>query len=186
VVVDQFLDRTRGRVSTFFGEGCAAHVHFADPTCPELGEVMARAGEAAGKKVHRGGCYVCIEGPQFSTRAESKFYRSLGVSVIGMTNLQEAKLAREAELCYQTVALVTDYDCWHETEEDVSVESIIKVLQDNAAAAGVMIKEAVKLMPEREACNCGSALKECIMTPAELIPAETRQRLALLVDKYLG
>ncbi len=186
VVVDQFFDRTRGRMSTFFGRGIAAHVHFADPVCPELSKVLADSAEAVGKKVHRGGTYVCMEGPQFSTRAESFFYRTLGASVIGMTNLQEAKLSREAEICYVTVALVTDYDCWHETEEDVSVEAILRVLKENAESARAMVREALKRIPrERNKCNCGEALKNCIVTDPSLIPEETKRKLELLVKKYL-
>ena len=187
VIVDQFFDRTRGRVSTFFGDGLVAHVHFADPVCPELAGVLADAAEAVGKKVHRGGTYVCMEGPQFSTRAESTFYRSLGASVIGMTNLQEAKLAREAELCYATVALVTDYDCWHQVEEDVSVAGILQVLSENVQAARAMIKEAVRRMPaERKRCGCPDALKECIITDLSTVPEEIRKRLELIVGRYLG
>ncbi len=186
VIVDQFFDRTRGRISSFFGEGIVAHVHFADPVCPELAGILADAAEAVGKKVHRGGTYVCMEGPQFSTRAESAFYRSLGASVIGMTNLQEAKLAREAELCYATVALVTDYDCWHQEEEDVSVAGIIQVLTENVQAARAMVKEAVGKIPlERKLCPCPDALKECILTDLSTVPKETLDRLDLIVGRYV-
>lgn len=187
LVVDQFFDRTRGRVSTFFGDGLAAHVHFADPVCPELSLLAAEAAEAVGKRVHRGGTYVCMEGPQFSTRAESAYYRSLQMDVIGMTNLQEAKLAREAELCYATVALVTDFDCWHDSAEEVSVGGILQVLRDNAAAARSMLAGLLRTIPaERNACACGRALDGALVTPKALVPPETLRRLELIVGKYMG
>ena len=186
VIIDQFFDRTKRRISTFFGDGIAVHVHFADPVCPELADILYESAKAIGKNVHKGGTYVCMEGPQFSTRAESNFYRMLGASVIGMTNLQEAKLSREAEICYATVALVTDYDCWHETEEDVSVEAILKVLKENADSARAMVREALKKIPEkRENCSCRDALKNCIVTDPNLIPEETKEKLSLIIKKYI-
>ncbi|RME05965.1 MAG: S-methyl-5'-thioadenosine phosphorylase [Deltaproteobacteria bacterium] len=188
VIPDQLIDRTKGRPSTFFGEGIAAHVGFADPYC----EVWSRrlfeaAGEAApDTRIHFGGTYVCIEGPQFSTRAESRLYRSWGVSVVGMTNLPEAKLAREAEICYATLALATDYDCWHETEADVSVESVIALLQQNVATAKKIIEGVVSRLPEPRDCPCASALAQAIMTPADRIPPERKRELSILIGKYVG
>lgn len=185
VIPDQFFDRTKGRVSTFFGEGIVAHVGFADPFCPILSEVLYQAGVKAGAVVHRGGTYICIEGPQFSTRAESQIYRSWGVDVIGMTNLQEAKLAREAELCYATLAMVADYDVWHEVEEDVSVEMVVANLRRNTETAKAIIRAAVSLIPMERGCPCPSALKDAIITVKEAIPAEVRRKLSLLIGKYL-
>ncbi len=185
LIPDQFFDRTRGRVGTFFGNGLVAHVSLADPTCPVLGEVLYRAGTQAGARMHRGGTYLCIEGPQFSTRAESRIYRGWGVDVIGMTNLQEAKLAREAEICYATMALVTDYDVWHETEEDVSVESVIAVLRQNVRTARIILREAVRMIPPARTCACGHALRDAIITARERIPAEVKRDLAPIVGKYL-
>jgi 5'-methylthioadenosine phosphorylase len=186
LIPDQFFDRTRGRVGTFFGNGLVAHVSLADPTCPVLGEVLYRAGTQAGARMHRGGTYLCIEGPQFSTRAESRIYRRWGVDVIGMTNLQEAKLAREAEICYATMALVTDYDVWHETEDDVSVESVVAVLRQNVRTARVILREAVRMIPPARTCACGHALRDAIITARERIPAEVKRDLAPIVGKYLG
>jgi len=186
VIVDQFFDRTRSRVSTFFGNGLIAHVSFADPTCPSLGELLYRAGREVGATVHWGGTYLCIEGPQFSTRAESRIYRSWGVDVIGMTNLQEAKLAREAEICYATLALVTDYDVWHETEEDVSVEAVVRILRQNVETAKRLISAAVPAIPETRACGCGHALRDAIITARDAIPAQVKRDLAPIVAKYLG
>jgi 5'-methylthioadenosine phosphorylase len=186
VVPDQFFDRTSRRVSTFFGDGLVAHVSFADPTCPALGEVLFTAGQAAGAHIHRGGTYLCIEGPQFSTRAESRIYRSWGVDVIGMTNLQEAKLAREAEICYATMALVTDYDVWHETAEDVSVDAVVAVLRQNAKTAQAVLARAVAALPGTRTCACGHALRDALITARDRVPAEARRRLAPLVGKYLG
>lgn len=186
VLVDQFIDRTRERPSTFFGRGVAAHVSFADPMCAGMREVLAGAGERAGATMHSGGAYLCMEGPQFSTRAESLVYRSWGVSVIGMTNLQEAKLAREAELCYQTVALATDYDCWHEGETAVSVEEVVATVRSNVAKAKRLIREAVAPLAARElACPCQNALRGAIMTATEAIPPEARTRLGLLINRHL-
>ena len=186
LIPDQFFDRTRGRIGTFFGNGLVAHVSLADLTCPVLGEVLYRAGIQAGARTHRGGTYLCMEGPQFSTRAESRIYRGWGVDVIGMTNLQEAKLAREAEICYATMALVTDYDVWHETEDDVSVESVVAVLRQNVRTARVVLREAVRMIPPARTCACGHALRDAIITARERIPAEVKRDLAPIVGKYLG
>ena len=187
VVPDQFIDRTRGRADTFFGDGIAAHISFADPICPVLGKALAEAAEncPSDVTVHRGGTYLCMEGPAFSTRAESELYRSWDVSVIGMTNLQEAKLAREAEICYATAALVTDYDCWYEGEEEVSVEMLIENLKHNAATSQEIIKHAVPRMNGERTCECGSALENAILTPPDQIPEETRNRLDIIIGEYV-
>jgi 5'-methylthioadenosine phosphorylase len=185
LIPDQFFDRTKARSSTFFGDGLVVHVAFADPTCPALGELLYQAAREEGATVHRGGTYLCIEGPQFSTRAESRIYRTWGVDVIGMTNLQEAKLAREAEICYATMALVTDYDVWHETEEDVTVEAVIAVLLENAAMAKAILRRAVRAIPAARTCPCSRALRDAIITARNRIPPATRERLKLLVGKYL-
>ena len=185
VIIDQFFDRTRERPSTFFGDGVAGHITFADPLCPTLRPVLAEAASAAGATVHDGGTYVCIEGPQFSTRAESRVFRSWGVDVIGMTNLPEARLAREAEICYATIALCTDYDCWHEGEEDVTIEVVLETVRKNVSTAHNIIKEAVSRFPIERTCLCSEALKNAIMTPADLIPPVTRESLGLLIGKYL-
>jgi 5'-methylthioadenosine phosphorylase len=186
VIPDQFFDRTKGRISTFFGDGIVAHVSFADPTCPILGKQLLAAGEAVGARMHWGGTYLCMEGPQFSTRAESRIYRSWGVDVIGMTNLQEAKLCREAEICYATMALVTDYDVWHDTEADVSVEAVVVVLKQNAETAKAIIKQAVSSFPtKREGCPCPTALKDAIITAPAAIHPEVRQRLRPIIGKYV-
>src|SRR6266550_1852291 len=184
LVPDQFFDRTQGRISTFFGRGLVAHVAFAHPLCGELSKIAADAAEAVGATVHRRGTYVNMEGPQFSTLAESNLYRSWGMDVIGMTNLQEAKLAREAEICYATLALVTDYDCWHPDHDAVTVSDIIANLMQNAANAAKLVAEAVRSMPERE-CKCGSALAHALITDRKAIPEATRKKLELLVGKYL-
>jgi 5'-methylthioadenosine phosphorylase len=190
VIVDQFYDRTKRRVSSFFGDGVAGHVAFADPVCPELRDtlVAAAGGALAGseQKVHDGGTYLVIDGPQFSTRAESKTYRSWGVDVIGMTNLPEAKLAREAEICYATVALATDYDCWHRSEEDVTVEAVLAVVRKNVATARDVIRRAAAAIEHPRECGvCPEAAKHAIMTDRAAIPAEAKQRLAALFGKYL-
>ena len=186
VIPDQFFDRTAGRRNTtFFGEGVVGHVQFADPVCAALSRGLAGAAEQVGATVHRGGTYLCIEGPHFSTRAESKIYRSWGVDVIGMTNISEARLAREAEICYGTIALATDYDCWHESHDDVSVEAVIAIIQQNVATARRIIREAVKNLSEARTCACSEALKYAIMTPRELIPAKTREKLEVIMGKYL-
>ena len=185
VIPDQFIDRTRQRVSTFFGEGIVAHVALADPVCPEMSRMLENACQKAGVTGKRGGTYLCIEGPQFSTRAESNLYRSWGMDVIGMTNVQEAKLAREAEICYVTVAMVTDYDCWHPHHDSVTVEQIIAVLTKNAENACTVVREAVAAMPAKRSCKCGTALAHAILTERDKIAPATRQKLKLLLDKYL-
>lgn len=187
VLPDQFIDRTQQRGASFFGEGIAAHVALADPVCPETRRVLGDAARQAGATVHDGGTYLCIEGPAFSTRAESRLYRSWGVAIIGMTNLTEAKLAREAEICYATLALVTDYDCWHEDEDDVSVTGVLENLRANAALAAAALRAAVvALSPVRTACACGDALAHAIITPADAIAPDARVRLGVLLDKYLA
>ena len=186
VIPDQFLDRTRGRISTFFGRGLVAHVGFAHPVCGELGRLVHQAATSVGATVHARGTYVCMEGPQFSTLAESTLYRSWGMDIIGMTNLQEAKLAREAEICYSTIALVTDYDCWHEDHDSVSVEMIIGNLTRNAAMAQTIIAETVGRMPAERTCACGRALATAIITRPEHIPAQIRQELAPIIGRYMA
>jgi 5'-methylthioadenosine phosphorylase len=184
VIPDQFFDRTRGRISTFFGEGLVAHISFADPVCPQLAEVVAEACRTAGVNGKKGGTYLCMEGPAFSTKAESNVYRSWDMDVIGMTNLQEAKLAREAEICYVTVAMVTDYDCWHPDHDAVTVNDIIANLVTNAGNACRVVAEAVAAMPAGRTCKCGSALAHAIITDRSLVPEATRQKLRLLIEKY--
>lgn len=185
VVPDQFFDRTRHRADTFFGDGLVAHVSLADPVCPRLVDLFAEAAREAGATVHRGGTYLCMEGPQFSTRAESQIYRQWGVDVIGMTNLQEAKLAREAEICYATLAMITDYDCWHEEEEAVSGEAVMQVVQQNARTAEEVVREVVRRLPIGRECPCASALSRSLITERNLIPEVTLERLRPLVGKYL-
>ena len=188
VIPDQFFDRTRGRVgeSTFFGEGIVAHISFAHPVCEALGDVLEQSCSVADVKTHRGGTYLCMEGPAFSTFAESNVYRSWGMDIIGMTNLQEAKLAREAEICYSTIALVTDYDCWHPDHDHVTVEMIINNLTQNAKTAQQIIANSVAALPFERTCECASALKYALITRPEAIPDQTRQDLAPLVGKYLA
>ncbi len=186
VVVDQFFDRTRHRPDTFFTGGVAAHVMFADPVCKSLRATLLETGRGLGLRMHDGGTYLNMEGPQFSTRAESRIYRQWGVDVIGMTNLQEAKLAREAEICYATVAMATDWDCWHEGHDDVSVESIMKVMAGNIGNAKRLVAAALPRIPEQGSCPDGRALQHAIMTAKDAIPAEARLRLGLLIDKYVG
>jgi 5'-methylthioadenosine phosphorylase len=186
VLVDQFIDRTRGRHSTFFGEGIAAHVGMAEPICPELRSITLDAARELKLRVHDGGTYVCIEGPAFSTRAESMLYRSWGVDVIGMTNLQESKLAREAEICYATLALVTDYDCWHQEEEEVSVAALLDNLRANSETAARLLRETIARLPrDRQRCSCGEALRHAVITPREAIPARTVERLRPILGNYL-
>ena len=185
LIPDQFYDRTRQRVSTFFGDGIVAHIGFGEPICPELAACVAKAGEAAGVVTKRGGTYVCMEGPQFSTKAESNVYRSLGFDVVGMTNLQEAKLAREAEICYVTIAMVTDYDCWHPDHDHVTVEQIIAVLNRNAENAANVVRNSVAALGPGRGCKCGEALATAIMTAPEAVPPATRAKLELIVGKYL-
>jgi len=185
VIPDQFLDRTRGRISTFFGNGVVAHVGFAHPFCSVLSGIAAESAEGTEARVHRGGTYVCMEGPQFSTLAESKLYRSWGMDIIGMTNLQEAKLAREAEICYTTLALVTDYDCWHEGHDDVTVEMIIEILTKNAATAQQVVSAAVARLPVERECECAAALGSAIITRPDLIPPDVKRDLAPIIGKYV-
>jgi 5'-methylthioadenosine phosphorylase len=184
VLVDQFFDRTRHRADTFFGAGVVAHVLFADPICSDLRSVLRSAAGRLAVRVHDGGTYLNMEGPQFSTRAESRIYRQWGVDVIGMTNIQEARLAREAELCYATVAMATDYDCWH-TSEDVTVEAILQVMRQNTGHAKELLRSALPLLQEARACPCQSALRYAILTDPSRITPEARDRLGLLIDKYL-
>jgi 5'-methylthioadenosine phosphorylase len=185
VIPDQFFDRTRGRVSTFFGGGLVAHVGFAHPFCAPLSAIAFESARACGATVHRGGTYVCMEGPQFSTLAESQLYRSWGMDIIGMTNLQEAKLAREAEICYTTMALVTDYDCWHPDHDQVTVEMIVANLTQNAKMAQQVIADAVGRLPFERTCECASALKHAVITRPDAIPASVKTELAPLIRKYI-
>lgn len=185
VVPDQFIDLTKRRASTFFDGGAVAHVAFGEPVCASLAAQLSAAGRSVGATVHDGGTYICIEGPQFSTKAESRLYRQWGVSVVGMTNLPEAKLAREAELCYATVALATDYDCWHETEEPVTVEAILAILRQNVALAKRLLRASVKSVAAVESCACQFALQHAIVTAADQIPAALRRKLAVLTDRVL-
>jgi 5'-methylthioadenosine phosphorylase len=187
VIPDQFFDRTRARAgeSTFFGEGIVGHVSFAHPVCEDLGNVLEKSCKDVDVKVHRGGTYLCMEGPAFSTVAESNVYRSWGMDIIGMTNLQEAKLAREAEICYATLALVTDYDCWHPGHDAVTVETVIEYLNKNVRNAQVIMKAAVaNLKNKGRTCKCGSALQHAIFTPRELWPETTRKKLGAILEKY--
>ena len=185
VIPEQFFDRTRGRISTFFGEGLAVHVSFAHPVCGHLGDKILAAGKQAGVNVKRGGTYLCMEGPAFSTVAESNVYRSWGMDIIGMTNLQEAKLAREAEICYATIALVTDYDCWHPSHDAVTVDQVIAVLNQNSENAQRLIRETVRLLDEKRPCKCGSALQSAILTDRSKVPSATKEKLKLLIQKYI-
>lgn len=185
VIPDQFFDRTKGRPNTFFGKGIVGHVEFADPVCHDLSGILYNAGKELNITVHKGGTYICIEGPQFSTRAESKIYRKWGVDVIGMTNIPEAKLAREAEICYATLALSTDYDCWHETEESVTVEMILETIKNNVANAKAIIKRAVRKIEGVRKCKCASAMKYAIVTDKKVIPAKVKKDLKPLIGKYV-
>jgi len=185
VVPSQFFDRTRGRISTFFGEGLVAHVGFAHPFCGPLCDVLATSAEGTGAVVHRGGTYVCMEGPQFSTMAESHWYRSAGFDIIGMTNLQEAKLAREAEICYATLALVTDYDCWHPGHDAVTVEMVVATLTQNAQRAQQVMAAAVSRLPIARDCECARALASAIITRPEHVPSATKTKLQPIIGKYM-
>ena len=185
VIPDQFYDNTRRRISTFFGDGIVAHVSLADPVCPVLSGTLYKAAAGVGAKVHRGGVYLCIEGPQFSTRGESMIYKSWGVDIIGMTNVTEAKLAREAEICYATIALVTDYDCWHHEEAAVTADAILEVLNKNVETSKKIIKEAVGNTQSDRRCPCSTAMSNAIITAPESIPAETKERLKLIIGKYV-
>jgi 5'-methylthioadenosine phosphorylase len=184
VVPDQFIDRTTLRHATFFGEGIVGHVAFGDPVCATVAKAIEQGAQSAGVVVKPGGVYVCMEGPQFSTRAESNLYRSWGADIIGMTNLQEAKLAREAEICYATMAMVTDYDCWHQEHDAVTVDQVVAVLHQNSANASRAVRAAVAAMPRERACACTTALKFAILTSPEAFPAATRNKLDLLLGKY--
>jgi len=186
VVVDQFFDRTRHRIDTFFGEGVVGHVMFADPVCGEVASSCVAAARELDLRVHDGGTYLCMEGPQFSTRAESRIYRGWGVDVIGMTNLQEARLCREAEICYATIAMATDYDCWHESEEDVTIEAILAIMRENVRRAQELIRLLIPRLRAERTCACQDALRYAILTDPTRIPAEARDRLGLLLRKYLS
>lgn len=185
VFPDQFIDRTRGRPATFFGQGAIAHVQFGDPVCPNLVAQLSAAARKLKIDHHRGGAYVCMEGPAFSTRAESFMYRAWGGTVIGMTNLTEAKLAREAELCFATIALATDYDCWHESEEEVTVEAIFAVMNDNIAKSRHLLSTVIETMDTSQPCSCRDALRDALVTPLEHIPDGTKARLEPLLNRYL-
>jgi 5'-methylthioadenosine phosphorylase len=185
LVPDQFFDRTKGRISTFFGRGLVAHIAFAHPVCADLAAIAADSAAAVGATVHRGGTYVNMEGPQFSTLAESNLYRAWGMDVVGMTNLQEAKLAREAEICYATLALVTDYDCWHPDHDSVTVDMIVANLMQNAATAQRAIAAAIGRLPAGRTCACKDALATAIITRPDAVPAQTKQDLAPIIGKYL-
>ncbi len=185
VLPDQFFDRTSQRPSSFFGNGIVGHITFAEPVCEELKGFLKEACTAVGGNVHNGGTYLCIEGPQFSTRAESNIYRKWGIDVIGMTNLQEAKLAREAEICFATMALVTDYDCWHESEESVTIEAVLQNLMKNAIQAKKIIMNIIRSIPEKRSCLCGSALRDSIITNSQKIPKEIKDKLKPIIGKYI-
>ena len=185
VIPDQFYDGTKQRVSTFFGNGLVAHSAFADPVCPDLAQLLYHGAIKCGASVHSGGTLLCIDGPAFSTRAESNVYRQWGLDIIGMTSLQEAKLAREAEICYAAMAMVTDFDCWHAEESEVNVETVVQNLKKNISLAKQVIRMIVPEISKRRACLCATALKDAIMTEPQVIPPETRKKLELLVGKYL-
>jgi 5'-methylthioadenosine phosphorylase len=186
LVPDQFVDRTKSRVSTFFGDGLVAHVGFDKPTCGQVSGVLADASVHCGVMVHRRGTYVCIEGPQFSTLAEAHMHRQLKFEVIGMTNVTEAKLAREAEICYATIAMITDFDCWHPDHESVTASQIIATLVQNAENAQKVLREAVRAMPEERKCKCGAALKNALVTDLKLVPKSTKKKLAAIIGKYIS
>ena len=185
VVCNQFFDRTRGRSATFYQGGIVAHVHFADPVCPQLSQALYEAGLAAGTTVHKGGTYLVIEGPQFSTRAESNIYRQWGIDVIGMTNLPEARLAREAEICYATLALATDYDCWHQSEEDVSIDAVLEIIRQNISIAQRILQNVVVRISRERTCLCSKAMENAIITEPARIPENIKRDLYPLIGKYL-
>jgi 5'-methylthioadenosine phosphorylase len=185
VIPDQFIDRTVGRLSTFFSNGIVGHVSFSDPVCSGLSDILFQAGKEVGATVQKGGTYLCIEGPQFSTRAESKLYRSWGVDVIGMTNIPEAKLAREAEICYATIAFATDYDCWHQTAGDVSIGDVLRILAQSTKTAQNVIRKAVKYLPDERNCPCATALEYALITDKKKIPEKTKKDLELIIGKYM-
>ncbi len=185
VFPDQFIDRTYLRDSTFFGGGIVGHVQLGDPVCPSLLETLTQSALAQGVSHHRGGTYICMEGPAFSTRAESQMYRGWDGAVIGMTNFQEARLAREAEMCFATIALATDYDCWHETEEEVNVQTILEVMRRNIATSKQLLAEAVGRIEQARTCTCGDALRYAILTPVERIPAQIKTDLEPIIGRYI-
>jgi len=185
VLPEQFYDRTKTRISTFFGDGIVVHASFADPVCSRLGDVIEQGGRSVDIPIKRGGTYVCMEGPQFSTKAESQVYRSLGMALIGMTNLQEAKLAREAEICYSTIALVTDYDCWHPQHDAVTVSEVVQNLKKNSENAQKVIRAAVRRLPVERTCKCQQSLQHAILTDLKKVPQATRAKLELLLKKYV-
>ncbi len=185
VIPSQFIDQTKGRPNTFFGDGIVGHIGFADPVCPVLSPILFEVGKEAGATVHKDGTYICIEGPQFSTRAESRLYRTWGVDVIGMTNIPEAKLAREAEICYSTIAFATDYDCWHKAAEDVSIGEILRILAQSTKTAKSAIRLAIKRLPETRDCVCSNALKYAMITAKKFIPEERKKDLEPIIGKYI-
>ena len=185
VIPDQFIDMTKGRPSTFFSDGVVCHLSFADPVCPTLTQLLSEIGRRAGTTVHRNGTYLCIEGPQFSTRAESSLYRTWGVDVIGMTNMPEAKLAREAEICYASMAFATDYDCWHETAGDVAIGEVLRILAQSTKTAKSIIREAVQHLPQERHCLCANALEHALITSKKLIPEKTKKDLEPIIGKYI-
>jgi 5'-methylthioadenosine phosphorylase len=186
VVPNQFIDQTKGRPSTFFDNGIVGHISFADPVCPVLSKILSEAGKEAGATVHQNGTYICIEGPQFSTRAESKLYRTWGVDIIGMTNLPEAKLAREAEMCYATIAFATDYDCWHEEAGDVSIGEVLRILAQSTKTAKSAIRYAIRHLPEKRECLCAKALKYALITGKKFVNEKTKKDLEPIIGKYIG
>jgi 5'-methylthioadenosine phosphorylase len=185
VVPNQFIDLTKGRPNTFFGDGIVGHISFADPVCPTLSQILCEAGKEVGATVHRNGTYICIEGPQFSTRAESRLYRTWGVDVIGMTNLPEARLTREAEICYSSIAFATDYDCWHESAGDVSIGDVLRILAESTKTAKRAIREAIKHLPEKRECLCANALQYALITGKKFIPEKTKKDLKPIIGKYI-
>jgi 5'-methylthioadenosine phosphorylase len=185
VIPNQFIDLTKGRPNTFFSDGIVCHISFGDPVCPVLSQILSGVGKEVGATVHKNGTYLCIEGPQFSTRAESRLYRTWGVDVIGMTNIPEAKLAREAEICYGTIAFATDYDCWHEQAEDVSVGEILRILAQSTKTAKDAIRKTLKHLPEERQCLCATALKHTLITGKKLIPEKTKKDLEPIIGKYM-
>lgn len=186
LVPDQFFDSTKGRKSTFFGDGIVAHVTFDKPTCPQTSTILADACVSCGVPVHREGTYICMEGPQFSTLAEADFHRAMKFDVIGMTNVTEAKLAREAEICYSTIAMITDYDCWHPSHDSVTAATIIATLNQNATNAQNVLRQAIKSIPGVRSCKCGHALRHAILTNPKLLPASTKKRLAAIIESYIS
>jgi len=185
VIPNQFIDQTKDRPNTFFSDGIVGHISFADPVCPNLSQILFNAGKEVGATVHQNGTYLCIEGPQFSTRAESKLYRTWGVDIIGMTNLPEAKLAREAEICYSTLAFATDYDCWHTGAGDVSIGEVLKILAQSTKIAKRAIQHAIKHLPEKRDCLCAHALKYAMITAKKFIPEKTKKDLGPIIGKYI-